>query len=132
VALRHAVEVELSNSVTPSAVREWIAGPPSWLEIYDTRSLGQLPGLDAGEAAAIALAEELRADMLLIDEPDGARVARSRGLRVTGTLGLLDLAAERGWVDFVQSVEALKSTTFRRPNALLEFLLAKHRRSENG
>ena len=52
--------------------------------------------LDKGETAAIALAESLHADLLLMDECVGCRVARSRALRVTGTLGILDLAAEHG------------------------------------
>jgi len=83
-------------------------------------------GLDEGETAAIALAEALGADMLLIDERDGSRVAVRKGLRVTGTLGLLDLAAERGLIDFTTAVQALERTTFRRPGALLKELLAKH------
>ena len=51
-----------------------------------------------------AFKEELRtADLLLIDERDGYRVARRKGLSVTGTPGLLDLAAEQGLIDFVQA-----------------------------
>ena len=67
----------------------------------------------------------------MIDERDGSRVARKRGLRVTGTLGLLDLAAERGLVNFAQAIQSLEGTTFRRPTALLEALLLKHRMLEN-
>lgn len=91
-----------------------------------------MSGLDEGETAAIALAEFLRADLLLIDERDGYRVARRKGLSVTGTLGLLDLAAERGLIDFVQAVTKLEQTTFRRPEALLEALRNKHGRNDDG
>jgi predicted nucleic acid-binding protein len=84
--------------------------------------------LDDGETAAIALAESLRSDVLLIDEREGFRVAPRKGLRVTGTLGLLDLAAERGLVDFTQAIRELERTSFRRPDALLEGLLEKHAR----
>jgi hypothetical protein len=38
----------------------------------------------------------LSGDLLLIDDRAGVRAAKRRGLRVTGTLGVLDLAAERG------------------------------------
>ena len=86
-----------------------------------------MSGLDEGETAAVALAKYLDADMLLIDERDGFRVAQRKGLRVTGTLGLLDLAAERGLVDFELAIKKLEHTTTRRPAALLDILLDKHR-----
>jgi predicted nucleic acid-binding protein len=127
VALPSAVRAELMDVDAPPEVQRWIAQPPEWLEIHETTALPEEPGLDAGEAAAIALAESLRADMLLIDEREAFRVAQGRGLRVTGTLGLLDLAAERGLIDFAEAIRSLERTSFRRPQALLEALLAKHK-----
>jgi predicted nucleic acid-binding protein len=124
---RAAVQAELSDPLAPPAVRHWIASPPEWLEIHDTTGLPQVSGLDEGETAAVALAKYLDADMLLIDERDGFRVAQRKGLRVTGTLGLLDLAAERGLVDFELAIKKLEHTTTRRPAALLDILLDKHR-----
>jgi predicted nucleic acid-binding protein len=83
-------------------------------------------GLDEGETAAIALAISLGADLLLMDDRKGVIVARGRGLRVTGALGVLDIAAERGLVNFAQAVSRLRRTTFRIPEALLDSLLKKH------
>lgn len=45
--------------------------------------------LDAGEAEAIVLAEEIHASLLLIDERIGAAYAAALGLRVTGVVGVL-------------------------------------------
>jgi predicted nucleic acid-binding protein len=88
--------------------------------------IGHIELLPLGEAAAIALATFLHADLLLMDERRGVSVAERHGLRVTGTLGVLDLAAERELVDFAQAIRELERTTFRRPVRVLNALLAKH------
>jgi len=45
--------------------------------------------LDRGKAEAIALALELSADLILLDERDWRKAAEHAGLRVTGVLGVL-------------------------------------------
>ena len=55
-----------------------------------------LQALDSGERAAIVLAESISADLLLIDDRAGAILAQQRGLAVSGTLGVLDLASQAG------------------------------------
>jgi len=67
---------------------------------------------DEGERAVIALALTVKADLVLMDDRDGVDVARRRGLAVTGTLGVLDLAARRGLIDLAAAFERLKATTF--------------------
>jgi uncharacterized protein len=52
--------------------------------------------LDAGEAEALALAEELHADVVLMDELAGREVARQCGFTVLGTLGILLRAKQQG------------------------------------
>jgi predicted nucleic acid-binding protein len=54
----------------------------------------------------------------------------NKGFRVTGTLGVLDLAATRGLVDFAAAIRMLEGTSFRRPEAVLKTLLAKHKESD--
>lgn len=54
--------------------------------------------LDPGEAEAIALALELRADLILLDERKASRIARQLGLKTLGLLGVLLLAKRRNLI----------------------------------
>jgi predicted nucleic acid-binding protein len=121
------VQEELSRPASPTVVRSWIEHPPPWLDIQ-TLKKGDikdpaLTDLDSGERAAILLAEANHADLLLIDERAGAVVAQQRGLTVTGTLGVLDLAARAGYVDLKSVFGLLQKTNFRYPPSLMEALL---------
>ncbi|MDD1435851.1 DUF3368 domain-containing protein, partial [Dolichospermum sp. ST_sed10] len=60
--------------------------------------------LDLGESEAIALAEEIGASQLLIDEKAARKVAIARKLPLIGTVGVLLLAKRRGLLDSVKSV----------------------------
>ena len=86
-----AVVEELHHPRATAAVRAWLANTPPWLvvEQIDEHVDQQLARLDPGERQAIQLAKRLRADLLLMDERLGVRLARAQGLAVTGTLGTL-------------------------------------------
>ena len=62
------------------------------VSIVDTKSVSILQratGLDRGESEAIVLAEEVKADFILIDERKGRMVAKQMGNQITGTLGII-------------------------------------------
>jgi predicted nucleic acid-binding protein len=64
----------------------------SWIriqKIQDKLSLNYFLDLDAGEAEAIILANEIGADLIIIDEKLGRLYAKHAELKVTGTLGIL-------------------------------------------
>jgi predicted nucleic acid-binding protein len=123
------VQNELRHDQAPESVRRWITQPPSWLEVAPEGNDGDDPDLrrlDDGERAAILLAIRMGADVLLIDDRDGVKAARSRGFAVTGTLGILDLAAGRGLVQLNDAIGRLKATSFRCHPDVLDALLARH------
>jgi len=115
-----AVLRELQSAATPQAVRQWIAGQPDWLETKATARDDEtsLFRLDEGERAAIQLAVELSAGLLLVDDQAARREAASRKLATSGTLGILDRAADKGLADFSQALLCLKQTSFYLPPAV--------------
>lgn len=60
--------------------------------------------LDRGESEAIALATELQADRMLLDEREGRKLAKSLELNVTGILGILLRAKHLGELESLQPV----------------------------
>lgn len=122
---------ELTSMGSPSAVQTWVRTPPAWMEVrhVDVPTNAGLTALDEGEAQAIVLAEGLRPGVLLIiDDRDGRREAARRGIATTGTLGVLNDAAERGLIELAPALDRLGGTTFRMSPALLQELLERDRR----
>jgi predicted nucleic acid-binding protein len=82
--------------------------------------------LDPGERAAILLAQELNADLLLLDDMKARRTATERGLAIAGILGILDQAATMKLIDLPAAVQNLQSTSFWASDSLFQKLLDKH------
>jgi len=68
--------------------------------------------LGKGEAEAIILAKE-KNTLLIIDDKDGRRMAANMEVSVTGTVGLLKLAAEDGEIDLKKTLDDLIASGFR-------------------
>lgn len=129
VILPVAVAEELRHPSAPPAVREWALASPGWIDILEAPELDDpmLKSLDAGERAAIAVAISVNAHLVLIDDRKGAAAATRSGLEVTGTLGVLDLAAERKLIHLADALTRLQQTNFRYRPELLNALLRKHK-----
>lgn len=101
---------EVAHAERPAS-REFTAAP--WIDrvesdLDDSTFLNLRRDLDAGEAAALALAKSLSADLVLIDDREGRRAAAALGLAVKGALGILLAAKRAGHVAAVGPiVEAL-------------------------
>jgi len=88
-------------------LRRFHASLPTWImqrAPSDREFMHRLASeLDLGEAEAIALAKEVRADWLLIDEKVGRQVARREGLALLGLGGVLLMAKDQGLIPEVGS-----------------------------
>lgn len=130
VIIPQGVAEELKNA---SDEENLIAGVLSldWIEVVPAKNLELISvlrnnhNLDRGEAEAIALALELNAGELLIDERLGRREATRLGLPITGVLGILLVAKHRRLIPAVQPVmDALMNQAgFRVSNQLYAAIL---------
>jgi predicted nucleic acid-binding protein len=124
-----SVHEELGHRRAPVAVRAWAERIPTWLAVSadDGRDWDDplWRALDEGERDVIALASRIGAELILMDDRAGVAFARGRGLAVTGTLGVLDLAARRGLVDLAEAFTRLTATSFHYRQGLLDVFIAQ-------
>jgi predicted nucleic acid-binding protein len=107
VLIPSAVAQELETSLRDLPFVPQLASLP-WLVIgapQDSANVQRMRAdLDAGEAEAIVLALERHADLLLVDERRGRRIAIAAGLRVMGLLGVIAAAKNKGLIDAAKPV----------------------------
>jgi len=125
VVIPPAVHRELSHLSTPASIREWMAKPPNWLGVrVPSQPLTRGPKGE-GEREAIALARELKADLLLADDKAARSTAVSLGIAVTGTLGVLEQAAARNLVSLPASIQAIRAQGLFLADSLIDDALQR-------
>jgi predicted nucleic acid-binding protein len=130
VFIPDAVYEELTDAKTPETVRRRMFPLPAWLEVH---AVSQIPAIEfpirlhRGEREAILLAETLKPDLLLMDEQTGRSIALSRGLSLSGTLGVMEAADTAGLVtSFPEVLRELKASGFFFAESLEQVLLQRH------
>jgi predicted nucleic acid-binding protein len=90
-------EVGAKVDAAAAQIQALVATPRVTVQRATPQTLAGLPvDLGPGEREAIALALETAADLVVLDDQAGRRLARARGLQVTGTVGVLIEARSRG------------------------------------
>lgn len=80
-------------------------------------------GLDDGESEAIILADELKSDVLIMDERKGRKVAQKLGIKITGTVGVLLQAYSETMIssDEIKAyLDRLKNSNIRLSESLIQ------------
>ena len=115
--------------VTPEIAHEYGKQLPDWIIIRkvdsqsNQRVLQQILG--AGESSAIAMCLELPGALVVIDDLKARRLARSLNLQITGSLGLLVKAKEKGYIDKLAPVlNDIQLTDFRISENIIKKILS--------
>ena len=116
--------MELSHASAPVQISNWAANLPAWITVATTGLIpGRFDGLDFGERQALALALEIRADLVLLDDKVARRVALQELMNVKGTLGIVADAAKANLLDFVETVEQLQRTSMHLDQDIVDEVL---------
>jgi len=127
VAVQAELRAEEDRPGSPSIRAAFEAG---WIVVVRGSNTGMCDALRAelhgGEAEAIALAAETKADLVLLDERDARRTAARLNLKTTGVLGILLKAHRMGVLsDLTQSLHDLKTRAgFHLSDAIVAAVLA--------
>jgi predicted nucleic acid-binding protein len=102
-----------------------MAVPPPWVQVRSAAAIQPIEGLGAGETEALALAQELSATLMIVDDRDARAEAVRRGIRITGTVGVLELAAVRNLLSLPDAIQRLRDTIFQISPQILDEALRR-------
>jgi predicted nucleic acid-binding protein len=110
---------------TPEIMAEYGEQLPDWVIVQTVQNHDLLQNyqtkVDPGEASALALAQEIHADLVILDDLDARKFAVKLGISIKGTLGLLAMAKQKGVIASVRPfLEKVSQTNFRVAAYLIE------------
>ena len=117
IVIPQAVLNELQQPKTPQTVKEWVVNHPGWLEVRQADPSLYSPQKRIGdsEREAFALALELQADAVLLDDKGAMVEAKRLGLVTIRLFDLLERAAKENLIALPEMIDRLKRTSFRLP-----------------
>ena len=132
VCIPEAVFRELTTNTVFESEAEIVKNSPflKTIPVKNRKSLEILQaasGLDDGESEAIILADELKSDILVIDERKGRKVAQKLGITITGTIGILIQAHDEKIIsteDIKIYLEQLRNSNIRLSESLIREALS--------
>ncbi|MBX3451314.1 MAG: hypothetical protein KF777_17230 [Planctomycetaceae bacterium] len=111
---------ELTQQAAKIGIANAFLNASPWLRVQSPQVITPYTGLHPGETAAIALAKELNADLLIIDEKSGRKVAAREHVKIIGTIGVFEDAADAGLLDLASAFSELKQSGFHITQELLD------------
>jgi uncharacterized protein len=121
-------EVEQEFLATEEATRRQALADAPWVrtvQLSSPRKAVAYVGLDPGEAAVLAVAEERDARLVILDDKKARQFAERMGIPLTGTLGVLLRAKQSGFIESVADPirELLKVGLFLSPDLIRRALV---------
>ena len=116
------------DEIKSPSVQRQVNANRDWIRVEQINDASQKQmyraKLHAGEVEVMILAQEKKADLVILDDNAAKKTAKFLGLRVIGTLGILVLAKKRGYIKEVSPVlDALKRDGFFVSNDLCDLVL---------
>lgn len=116
------------DEIKSPSVQRQVNANRDWIRVEQINDASQKQmyraKLHAGEVEVMILAQEKKADLVILDDNAAKKTAKFLGLRVIGTLGILVLAKKRGYIKEVSPVlDALKRDGFFVSDDLCDLVL---------
>lgn len=114
--------------ITPEIALEFGNTLPGWIEVKEVKNkalqktLSQALGI--GESSAIAMSLELQNSLVAIDDLKARRIAISLEIKITGSLGILIKAKEKGYIKQLKPMlKKIEKTDFRISENIIKLIL---------